>query len=157
DISEKKKLLLKCILLYVGCILLLILLSTTFTASHFHHWTIAMMICIVIGATGAIRAFSGPTFGSIISQIVPKEILSSAASISSATWLIGSITGHAAAGFLIAFIGINKTFIVILCCIVAGYFFLSKLSVKPAFASAAKNTWHSVKEGLDYVFKTKEL
>ncbi len=157
DINEKRKLLLRCVLGYTGCIILFIVLSTNYTASHFHHWTIAVLICSVIGITGAIRAFSGPTFSAMISQIVPKEMLPTAASISSATWLIASIFGHATAGFLIALLGINKSFFVILLMVLGGYFFLHKLSVKPVFVTAATKTWQSVKEGLSYVFKTKEI
>ncbi len=157
DINEKRKLLLRCITGYAVCVLLLLLLSTTFTGEHFHHWTIAVLICIVIGITGAIRAFSGPTFSAMISQIVPKDILSSAASISSATWLIASICGHATGGFLIAWLGINKTFYVILIMIAGGFFFLSKLTVKPVLVSIKARTWQSVQEGISYVFKTKEL
>lgn len=157
DRTEKRSVLLKCIRLYILCIILFIILSTTFTTSHLHHWTTAILICTVIAFTGAIRSFSGPTFSALISQVVPKDMLPSAAAISSATWLIGSICGHAVAGFLIAFLGINHTFFVILCFIIAGYILLSRLSEKPVFVKAATKTWQSVKEGLDYVFKTKEL
>jgi len=157
DINEKRKLLLRCVLAYTFCIFLLIILSASYTNDNLHHWTIAILICIVIGLTGAIRAFSGPTFSAMISQIVPKESLPSAASISSATWLVASIIGHASAGFLIAFIGINLSFLVVLTLVAVGYFFLHKLSVKPVFVQVKTKTWQSVKEGLSYVFKTKEI
>lgn len=157
DKHEKRKLLLKCIVLYLVCIILLIILSSSFTSSYLSNWTIAVLICTVIAATGAIRAFSGPTFSAMISQVVPKDMLPSAAAISSATWLIGSICGHALAGFLIAFIGINHTFFVILFFVVSGFIFLRRLSVKPVFVTAATKTWQSVMEGLSYVFKTKEI
>lgn len=157
DVNEKRKLLLRCILAYTGCIFLLIILSTNYSYNTLNQWTIAVLICAVIGLTGAIRAFSGPTFSALISQIVPKEDLPSAASISSATWLIASIFGHASAGFLIAFIGINHSFFVVLIMVAGGYFFLSKLSVKPVFVTVKSKTWQSVKEGLSYVFKTKEI
>lgn len=157
DINEKRKLLLRCILLYVACILIFIFLSTSFAESIFSSWTIAVFICSVIAATGAIRAFSGPTFSAMIAQIVPTELLPAAASISSATWLVGSITGHAAGGFFIAYFGINYTFCFILLFILTGFIILRKLSVKPILYKAGINTWHSVKEGINYVFKTKEI
>jgi len=157
DQNEKRKLLLKCISLYLLCIIVLFVLSGDTIRSNFDKWTIAGMICLVIAATGAVRAFSGPTFAAMISQIVPREILSAAASISSASWLIASITGHALGGFLIAFIGINKTFIVIALFIIAGFFILSGLKKKPVFVKAGANTWQSVKEGINYVIKTKEI
>jgi MFS family permease len=157
DINEKRRLLLRCILLYVFCILIFIFLSTSFAESKFSPWTIAAFICSVIAATGAIRAFSGPTFSAMIAQIVPPELLPTAASISSATWLIGSITGHAAGGFFIAYFGINNTFCLILLFLVSGFILLRKLSVKPILHKAGTNTWQSVKEGINYVFKTKEI
>jgi MFS family permease len=157
DINEKRKLLLRCVLLYVVCITTFIFLSTSFAESKFSSWTIAAFICSVIAATGAIRAFSGPTFSAMIAQIVPAQLLPAAASISSATWLIGSITGHAAGGFFIAYFGINYTFYLILLFILTGFILLRKLSVKPILHKPGANTWQSVKEGINYVFKTKEI
>lgn len=157
DRNEKRRLLLTCIILYLICIILFIILSAASTGSHLQPWTIALLIFSVIAITGAIRAFSGPTFSAMIAQVVPKDMLPSAAAISSATWLIGSILGHAVGGFLIAWIGINHTFFVILAFVLTGYLMLSKLTPKPAYVTFAKNTWNSVKEGLEYVFKTKEI
>jgi MFS family permease len=157
DINEKRRLLLRCILLYLGCILIFIFLSTGFAAAHISSWGIAACICGVIAATGAIRAFSGPTFSAMIAQIVPPDLLPTAVSISSATWLIGSITGHAAGGFFIAYFGINYTFCFILLFVVTGFVLLRKLAEKPILHKPNSNTWHSVKEGINYVFKTKEI
>lgn len=157
DKSEKRKLLLTCVLFYIICIGLLVFLSSSFTLQQFDKWTIAACIFGVIAATGAIRAFSGPTFSSMIAQIVPEQLLPSAASISSATWLTGSIAGHAVGGILIGYLGIHATFWIILSFVITGFFLLRNLSVKPFLNKAASKTWQSVKEGIDYVFKTKEL
>lgn len=157
DRSEKRSLLLRCILMYTGCILFLWLLSSGTASMHLSPWTICLIIFAVIAITGAIRSFSGPTFSSLIAQIVPREILPAAASISSATWLVASISGHAAGGFLIAGIGIQNTFLVILLQVCAGYFILSRLKPKEVLVSGKANTWSRVKEGLQYVFHSKEL
>jgi len=157
DKSEKRKLLLTCVLLYIICICMLVFISSAYTFQHLNKWTIAACICGVIAGTGAIRAFSGPTFSSMIAQIVPEQQLPTAASISSATWLTGSIAGHAVGGILIGYLGIHYTFIIILSFVVTGFFLLRNLSIKPILNKAAGKTWQSVKEGIDYVFKTKEL
>jgi MFS family permease len=115
------------------------------------------MIFLVIAATGAIRAFSGPTFSALISKIVPKKLLPSATTISSGTWLTGSIVGHALGGFSIAIFGIHYTFLVILMFVISGYFLLRKLTPKAVNIHHNQNTWQSVKEGIEYVFKTKEI
>ena len=157
DSNEKRKLLLRCVLLYTLCIGLFIFLSSSYSHNKFSSWTIAACICGVIGATGAIRAFSGPVFSAMIAQIVPANLLPGAVSISSATWLVGSITGHAAGGFFIAWLGINNTFYLILLFVLTGFVLLKKLSIQPILNKAAANTWQSVKEGIRYVFKTKEI
>ncbi len=157
DVNEKRGLLLKCVLLYLVCICALLFLASDFVNSRLHPWAIAVSICGVIASTGAIRAFSGPTFSAMIAQIVPKDLLPSAASISSATWLVGSISGHATGGFLIAYLGIFKTFLVIILFVITGFFLLRKIAVKPILYKAASKTWESVKEGINYVFKTKEI
>ncbi len=157
DKTEKRNLLLNCMRSYAVCIILFILLSSSGAASIFSNWTIAGLMCMVIAFTGAIRAFSGPTFAALISQIVPREMIPRAATISSASWLTASIIGHAAGGLFIALIGIHATFMVVLLFVCIGYFFMTKLETKPVFKGLPANPWKSVKEGLDYVFKTKEI
>ncbi|MEI8053154.1 MAG: MFS transporter [Bacteroidota bacterium] len=157
DRNENRSILLKCIILYMCCILIFLFLSDADNIKAYNPWTTASMIFVVIGFTGAIRAFSGPTFSALISKIVPKKMLPSATTISSATWLTGSIMGHALGGFLIAIVGIHFTFIVVLFFVICGYLLLRKMNSKPVYVHVAQNTWQSVKEGIAYVFKAKEI
>ncbi len=158
DRNENRRLLLKCVLIYIVCILFFLFLSDNRLAGSIKPWTIASLIFFIIAITGAIRAFSGPTFSSMIAKIVPKNILPSAAAISSASWLIASIIGHAMGGFLIALIDIHYTFLAILFMLLTGYFLLSKLSFKTVSENnTTASTWQSVKEGIQYVYKTKEI
>ena len=114
DKSEKRTLLLKGMLSYSFCVVLLIVCTLPAAQQTISkHW---LEYCFygIIFLTGIIRAFAGPVSHAIIAQLVPRDKLQFAANISSSTWLIGSITGHASAGFLIAGIGVNNTFIIIL-------------------------------------------
>jgi len=156
DKNENRGLLLKCVILYLCCVIFLFFLSDP-SVKHLSAWNTAFIIFGIIAVTGAIRAFSGPTFSALIAKIVPKKMLPSAATISSATWLTGSIIGHALGGFLIAWIGVHFTFIVIISFVIIAYFLLSQLKPKAVVVHVAQNTWQSVKEGISYVFKTKEL
>jgi hypothetical protein len=66
--------------------------------------------------------------------------------------------GHASAGFLIAGLGTNKTFMVILGLVLMAAFILSRVEKKPvAQANRQVKTWDSVKEGLHFVFSHKVL
>lgn len=157
DKTEKRKLLIKCIAGYATCIALLSVLASSYIKESFGGWTIAGLVFLVVGFTGFIRAFSGPTFSAMISQIVPKSMLPSAAGISSGGWLAASIFGHAAGGFSIAFFGIQSTLMIVFVLVVISFIIFSKLKPKPAMLLNPKNTWQSVKEGIQHVYKTKEL
>ena len=113
---------------------------------------------LVIFGTGVIRAFTGPVFGAMIAYIVPRHHLQNATTWSQGTWLSASVTGHAAGGFLIAGAGITGTLIVISCFIAISFFFLLRIKPKPSSnIHGAVRTLESVKQGLQFVFKTKEL
>ncbi len=157
DKTEKRGLLLKSMFLFGVCSMILLGASTSWFNDAFGVKLIMICIYAVIFCTGIIRAFSGPGFGAIIASLVPKELLITAAQLSSTSWLIASITGHAIAGFLIAWLHITGTFLVIASLIFTGVLLLSKINEKPPGMSGEKKTLEAVKEGLAYVFKTKEV
>ena len=158
DQSEKRKLLLKGVIFYFLAAISLIFVSGKFVASHLGNHSIAICIYFIIFCTGIFRAFTGPVFGAIIAYIVPRNDLQNATTWSQGTWLSASVTGHATGGFLIAIIGITDTLIVVSCLIIISFFFLRKLKPKPAsVVKGVVRTWESVKEGLRFVYKTKEL
>ncbi|MFN6388052.1 MAG: MFS transporter [Bacteroidota bacterium] len=158
DISEKRKLLLTGVALYFTCALFLFLLSTSFTASQISkHW-IVFSIYIAIFFTGVFRSFTGPTFGTILSAIVPKKTIQNATTWGQGIWLGASVTGHAIVGFLIALIGNTGSLAIICTLVFAGYLFMYQLKPKPSLNEPGeKKTLESVKEGLRYVYQTKEL
>jgi MFS family permease len=158
DLSEKRKMILRGILLYALCAFILLLLSTGFTASHLsNHW-IAIGVYAVIFCTGITRAFTGPVFGVLVAYIVPKNILQNATTWNQGVWLTASVIGHAMGGLLISWLDITGTLIVICLLILAAFFVMTKLKPKPALNEPGeKKTWDSVKEGLRFVFKTKEV
>lgn len=158
DQSEKRKLLLKGIILYFLAAITLVFISGKFVSAHLsNHW-IAVCIYLVIFCTGIFRAFTGPVFSAIIAYIVPRNDLQNATTWSQGTWLSASVTGHATGGFLIAIVGITGTLISTSFLIFLSFLFLVKLKPKPAsVVKGVVRTWESVKEGLHFVYKTKEL
>jgi MFS family permease len=157
DKSEKRRLLLITIFLYAVCTFILLGTSTQWFNQQFGTKLIILSVYGVIFITGAIRSFSGPTFGAIVASLVPKNLLIPASQLSSTSWLIASIVGHALAGFLIAWLHVTGTFIVITSLIIIGFLLISRLKPKLPGISAEKKTLEAVAEGLKYVFKTKEV
>lgn len=158
DISEKKKMIRTGISLYFVVALLLLLLSTRYSNAHLTNGNKALIIYGLIFCTGIVRSFTGPVFSAILALIVPRNILQNATTWSQGSWLSASVTGHATGGFLIALLGNTGTLTVICCLQVIAFLFLSQLKPKiPLQKKGEKKTWESVKEGLQFVFKTKEI
>lgn len=158
DLSEKRKLLLTGVSLYFSAALVLLFLSTSITSTYLTNHGIAWCICAVIFCTGIIRSFTGPSFNVMLANIVPKSSLQNATTWSQGAWLSASVTGHAVGGFLIAFIGHTGTIITILSLIIIAFSVLLQLKPKAALNERGeKKTLESVKEGIRFVMKTKEL
>lgn len=158
DLSEKRKLILRGVVLYFCCAAILLFLSTPVTSQHLTNHSIAVCIYVLIFCSGIVRAFTGPVFGVLLAYIVPKNLLENAIAWNQGTWLTASVAGHALAGFLIAYIGNTGTLVGIIILIALAFIPLFRLKQKPALNETKdKATWESVKEGLRFVFKTKEV
>ena len=137
---------------------LLLFLSTSLIHDNVSGHNITYLIYAVIFCTGIIRSFAGPSFSALIAYIVPRQYLQNATTWSQGSWLSASVTGHAMGGFLIAWLGNMGTMTVICVLLVIAFFVLARLKPKPVKQqSGEKRTWESVKEGIRFVFKTKEL
>lgn len=158
DKSDKRTLIFRLILMYILCAggLMFAAIPSTQTrlGTGFVQYTIyAVMVC-----TGILRSFIGPSASSILAQLVPRTILPNAVTWSSGTFLTASVTGHATAGFLIAYVGYTGTFSLILLYMVISAVCMYQIKPKPVVhTNTSQKTWESVKEGLQFVFRTKEL
>lgn len=158
DKSERKKMLIRSVSFYVFFSLILLLFSTKLTSDHFNNQAIAMGIYAVIFCTGVTRAFTGPNFSSLLATIVPRQYLQNATTWNQGSWLSASVSGHATGGFLIWQLGITGTLIVIASLLAIALLILTRLKPKPPMQQTGeKKTWESVKEGLRFVFQTKEI
>jgi MFS family permease len=158
DQSEKRKLLLRGMFCYLLAALALVFLSTTYTLSHLTNHSTSIIIYCIIFCTGIFRAFAGPVHGAMIAYIVTREELQNATTWSQGTFLSASVTGHAIGGFLIAVAGITGTLLSVCFLMLVSLFFIFNLLPKPAsIKKGSVRTWESVKEGLRFVYKTKEL
>ncbi|KIA84942.1 MFS transporter [Kaistella solincola] len=159
DNSEKKKLLLICNYVYVFLIGLLAI--PAFFGTGFLHLTnlqISYFIYAIIFCTGFCRAFIGPIVPAMIPKIVSREQLPNAITLNQATFLTASVSGHALGGFLIHWIDISGTILVIVGAMIFASFFFWFLDQHPSENSdRTLGVVKSMKEGLAYIYKTKEI
>lgn len=158
DINDKRKLLLRGVFFYGCAAAILLFFSSDFTGARFSHQWIAIGIYAVIFCTGIIRSFTGPVFSATLALVVPRAYLQNATTWNQSSWLAASVIGHAMAGFLIAHWGIRGTLITILCLITIAFAIITRLHPKPPMPKSGElKTWESMKEGLTFVWKTKEI
>jgi len=158
DMSEKRKMMLMGVGLYGLAALLLLILSTPLGTNHLHPHYIAATIYLIIFGTGVIRSFTGPIFNVMLAQIVPKSKLQNAITWNTGVFLSASVMGHAMGGFFIAGLGNTGTLVAVLIFVCLAFLILTSLKrIQPLNERGEKKTWDSVKEGLSFVFKTKEL
>jgi MFS family permease len=158
DVSEKRKMMLTGIGLYGMAAMLLLLLSTRLGINHLSTHYMALCIYLIIFGTGIVRSFTGPIFNVMLALIVPKNKLQNAITWNTGVFLSASITGHALGGFLIAGLGNTGTLVVVVLLVSFAFLICTSLKrIQPLNERGEKKTWDSVKEGLAFVFRTKEL
>jgi MFS family permease len=158
DKSEKRKLLLRGVILYWCCALILLFLSMDNGSLKLTSLQIAIGIYFIVFCTGIIRSFTGPSFGTIIGAVVSKNLLQNATTWSQGIWLSASVLGHAIVGFIIAGFGHTGSLIVVVSLVGIGYGFIAMIKSKPPHADVVdQKTLESVKEGLRFVFNSKEV
>jgi MFS family permease len=158
DKSDKRILLLTTTSCYLVCVAGLITISVgRVMHSLGSHW-IQWLIYSIIFCTGVIRAFAGPALNAIIAQIVPREQLPGAITVNSSAFLFASILGHASAGLLIAHTPYLFSFSMVALYALIAWYFLFSLEPKPIMlAGSEKKTWESIKDGLRFVYRTREV
>lgn len=158
DKSDKRTLLFRTIVLYLLCVVALLFITQQSVENSLGKRFVQYGIYAIIFCTGVIRSFSGPTSSSIMAQLVPKNILPNAVTWSSSTWLSASVLGHGSAGLLIAYAGYTVSFTIIIIYLIIASVSIWLIKPKPILhVKTEQKTWESVKEGLKYVFTTKEL
>ena len=157
DKNDRRKMIMRSVIFYSLCTFILLLTSFGMDKLWGSKQLAIGILYGIFFLTGVIRAFSGPSFGAVISQIVPLHLLANATTWSQGTWLSASVIGHALAGFLIAGMGITGTLVFITAIILSSLGFFKTMHKKIPPDQSEKRTWESVKEGIRFVKNTKEL
>ncbi len=158
DQNEKRGLLMKCLLGFSIISLALVFLTWEGTAEILSKNQVLWGIyaCVFVG--GIVRAFIGPTIFSLMSLIVPKNLYANAATWSSSAWQMGSVVGPALAGFTILWFGVSWSLAIVLLFSLIALVFLFSIEVKPIInKKIGEPIIESLKEGVRFVFKTKEI
>ena len=156
DTHNKRNILLGSYAAYILCGLLLGIISLG--SLHINAANTVTIILAIVFCTGIIRSFASPAATSMIANIVSRPQLQQAVSVSSSSYLIASVVGHASGGLLIALLGIANGYFVAAALLAAAAFFAIKIKPKlPAIIVGIESKIESIKHGFRYVWNNKTL
>ena len=156
DTHDKKNILCLSYILYLLCAATLAIVSMAEISIETN--TRLFVIFLVVFCTGIIRSFSSPAASSMIAAIVPRSNFQKAISLSSSSYLISSIAGHATGGLLIAIAGISNAYFVSAVLIGGAAVFAFLLSPKPpVLKEISESIFSSIKNGFQFVWNSKTL
>jgi MFS family permease len=158
DISDKRTLLRN----GMTCYLLAVIGLGWVSSYWFLDWAgsnwVETGIYFFIFFTGVFRAFTGPTFQAIVAQLVEKNDLPQAITLSTTAWQIASVAGPVLAGFFIAAFGLSPMFLFACLLVILSIMLINRIPQLPVqHLATGQRTLASVKEGLKYVWRTKEI
>lgn len=158
DQKEKRNLLAICIALFSLISFGLFLLTWPRIIQDWSTNSILYFVYALVFFGGFLRAFFGPTIFSLIALIVPKKVYPNAATWSSSTWQMASVLGPATAGILISVIGVHWSLCVVFSLVMFALIVLFQIKKKPILnPKIGEPVMQSLKEGINFVFKTKAI
>ena len=158
DQSEKRNLLAKCTAAFSLISLGLYFLTTANVINNWSTNTILYGIYALVFFGGFLRSFFGPTIFSLVALLVPKKIYHNAATWSTSTWKTASVSGALFGGFLISWIGVDNTLLLVFILVILSLIFTFSIQKKPILnTKIGEPMMQSLKAGVKFVFKTKEI
>ena len=158
DIWDRKK-----IIFYTSLLMLLssvILVIYCLPSFDFHVLLGVWPIYVTIFLTGLARGILAPANAAMLGQLVPRRLLTRAATWNSTTWQIGAVTGPALGGLVYGFFGIIPALVLVLAlylfCVLLFPFIKSPGKIIIPEGST-EGIFARMKEGIHYVFNNQVL
>ncbi|QXP73142.1 MFS transporter [Tenacibaculum sp. AHE15PA] len=158
DQKEKRNLLALCIGAFSLISLGLFFLTLPSFIKGWETNTVLYAIYGLVFFGGLLRSFFGPTIFSLIALIVPKKLYPNAATWSSSTWQMASVLGPAFAGFTISWLGVHWSLCIVFGLVLFSFLMVFFVKKKPIMnPKIGEPVLKSLKEGINFVFKTKAI
>jgi MFS family permease len=155
DNRDKKKIMQVTLSLIISSSIFLLYSSSQLRSADpdFHIYSIYAVIFII----GLSKGFFSPAASSLNPFLVPKEVFANAATWNSSFWQLGSILGPGVAGFLYAYAGLSGSLITVIALLLGVMVCIFQIDNRPVPVKTVhhESIWHSLREGIAYVFKTK--
>jgi len=158
DVSSKRKIISRSIGVMIFCSLGLLIVTSDLSHFNFPENYIVNAMYVFIFLSGLARGFFAPTGFSFLSQLVDRELLTTASTWNSSSWQIAAIFGPAIGGLFYAWLGITLTFLYVIFFCFAALFFVLRIKAKPIIPSVTNESIiDRLKEGVKFVFNNKVI
>jgi MFS family permease len=135
----------------------LILIWATAQSTELSQNSLLMVVYAVIMLIGFSKGFYSPASNSLTPFLIPRNVLTNAATWKSSSWQTGAILGPALAGFLYAYLGLTITLWIVVALLLIVMILIGTIK-SPQIPIEDKRKLpilKSLREGIAFVFKTK--
>jgi MFS family permease len=138
------------------CIALEFLCALALLAFTFSGLKVAWPVFAVMVVFGTARAFSMPAGQAIMPNLVPPSLFSRAVAVNSSTWQLSTIAGPAIGG-LVYLAGPDVVYGTVAGLLAAAFAFIIGVKTEKPARPEAPDSWHTLLEGLRFVWKKKVI
>ena len=158
DQKEKRNLLALCTAAFSLISLGLYLLTSENIIAEWSTNSVLYCIYALVFFGGFLRSFFGPTIFSLVALLVPKKIYHNAATWSSSTWKIASVSGALCGGFFISWMDVDNTLLLVFVLVILSLIFTFFIKKKPILnKKIGEPVVESLKAGVKFVFQNKAI
>ena len=147
DRRNRARILAVCFSLELLCALLLL----AFTLSGL---AVAWPVFAVMVIFGIARAFSMPAGQALLPNLVPPELFARAVAVNSSTWQVSTIAGPAIGG-LVYLLGPDVVYGTVAALLAGAVLLMIGLRAPPPAPTDEPDSWHTLLEGLRFVWRRK--
>ncbi len=156
DLINRKKIITLALLAYFSGALLL-LLFTWQLSWVIGTWGVAP-IYLVICLIGVARGFAGPSFSSMVVQLVPRELYANAVTWNTTVWQVAAVSGPALGGLLYGFTGITSAYATVVVLIALSLSLITFIAARPVPQTEVRESLKTrLRDGISFVFNNQVL
>jgi MFS family permease len=156
DVVDRRRVALASLAMLGACAALLAVLSGSVMAQAADHAVLRWGIYGVIVLCGAARSFLLPARNALSSEVVPRDLLTSAVAWRGGSWQVSAVTGPAVGGLLFAWVGARGAYLIAAALMMAAFFAVLRVQVPPrAMATTSASLLTSLREGLAFLFQRR--
>lgn len=155
DRFNKQRIMQICLIVACPLPLLLVYIFNLHDSGQISQLQLSLGVYGVIFLLGVVRGFYSPSVSSLKPFLVPRDLYTNAATWTTIGWQSAVVIGPMLGGFLLAFCGLSLTLYLVfgMLLVCSGLLLLLDKRTFPSIADG--KVLDSLKEGFDFIFKTK--